>query len=298
MKRLIDETDDPLARAVLESCGVDNPPDSRGPERTLAVLVGLDGLGVTATAFGKAAVLAKGLAPSIARWLCVGAVGVGAAVGVVHGAKTLVGLRSLSASVASAARPASGAENERTVTNARVLSPPPVVAEAAVTTANPPSATASSAAAARTRAGPGQPYTSPQVHAPTPVIPDAPAELLPLAAAALPAALAQSVHESAAEPSTSAGPTIPSLRPELALLEQARTALATGRVTEAAALLDRHDREFPGGSFLPEATVLRIEMLLARGDRGAARALADRMDASNPTSPYARRARALVKGAQ
>lgn len=86
-----------------------------------------------------------------------------------------------------------------------------------------------------------------------------------------------------------------SLATELALLETAKRALSAGAVGQCLAALDRHDREHPLGAFAQEAAVIRIEALLARGDRASARALADRFLAAHPASPYALRIERLVR---
>ena len=79
------------------------------------------------------------------------------------------------------------------------------------------------------------------------------------------------------------------VREELAMLEAARSALASGAADRALQLLTRHDRRYPHGSFRPEATVLRVEALARSGDTEAARALATRFLADHPDSPLAER---------
>jgi TolA-binding protein len=85
-----------------------------------------------------------------------------------------------------------------------------------------------------------------------------------------------------------------SLREELALLERARRALAAGRSDEARSVLKRHREEFPSGVLVEEADVLRIEVLLARGETTLAeQAGRDFIDA-HPASPHAPRVRDLL----
>src|SRR5262249_36945392 len=56
------------------------------------------------------------------------------------------------------------------------------------------------------------------------------------------------------------------LKSEIAVLDRARAALRAKDSATALAELDRHRLEFPGGALAQEATVLRIEALVARGD--------------------------------
>jgi hypothetical protein len=89
----------------------------------------------------------------------------------------------------------------------------------------------------------------------------------------------------------------PVLAVELAILERAQAALAAGRLDDAEKALARHDAEYADGALTSESTVLRIGLALARGDRAAARVLADTLAREEPSSPYARRARRLVDDA-
>lgn len=81
---------------------------------------------------------------------------------------------------------------------------------------------------------------------------------------------------------------------ELALVEQARTALASGDASKCLGVLDRYSRVVRGGVFEREVAVMRIEALLARGERARARALGERFLATSPDSPYSDRVRSLV----
>lgn len=87
------------------------------------------------------------------------------------------------------------------------------------------------------------------------------------------------------------------LSDEVAALQVARTALADRDPNAALAALDRYKNRFAGGRLGPEATVLRIEALVLRGDRAQASALADRFESSNPKSPYAERIRSILRQA-
>lgn len=85
----------------------------------------------------------------------------------------------------------------------------------------------------------------------------------------------------------------PDIAGEIKQLDQARAAVASdpGR---AQAALDAYARRFPHGALGPESTLLRIQVLLADGNRAAAAALANQFLAANPTSPYAARVRSLL----
>jgi len=131
-----------------------------------------------------------------------------------------------------------------------------------------------------------------------------------------PASVPRSVAEpvQAVAPDTAvaepAAPAVPSREPkrlpsvqartlsdEVAALQVARTALAQHDPNAALAALDRYKIHYASGRLSPEATVLRIEALVQRGDRAEAIQLADRFEAQNPKSPYAERIRSIVRGA-
>jgi hypothetical protein len=79
------------------------------------------------------------------------------------------------------------------------------------------------------------------------------------------------------------------LEKEVLLLDSARRALVQGNPLLARAELDRHDRDFPNGVLAPEALLVRVQTLLALGQRSSAQALAQRFLATHPTGPHARR---------
>jgi hypothetical protein len=84
-----------------------------------------------------------------------------------------------------------------------------------------------------------------------------------------------------------------SLGPEIAIIDAARTALSQRRPESALSLLDRYDAEFPHGGLALETSYLRVEALLALGDRDGANRLATRVLAAHPESVYAKRIREL-----
>jgi TolA-binding protein len=163
--------------------------------------------------------------------------------------------------------------------------------------------------------GPAQPapaQESPEI-TPAPVqVPAAGAEREAKAATALPRApreraavpsatqppVAEAVRNPepvAARTPINAGPE--ALERETKLLDGARRALRSGDSERAARELEEHGRRFSGGALAPEAEVMRIELLLARGDRAGAAARARNFLAQHPVSPHAGRVRAVLSAA-
>jgi hypothetical protein len=92
-------------------------------------------------------------------------------------------------------------------------------------------------------------------------------------------------------PSSSAKP---SLSAEVALIQQATRALASGEPDVAQRVLDAYDREFPDGLLHEEAGVLRAQALARSGDDAAARKLARKLLATHPGSVLAPSLRAMA----
>lgn len=80
---------------------------------------------------------------------------------------------------------------------------------------------------------------------------------------------------------------------ERALLERARSALGAGATGEAADALSRYAQRFPSGALVDEASVLHIELSLARGDTSLAVTLCDAHLAARGDGPHAARVRAM-----
>ena len=118
---------------------------------------------------------------------------------------------------------------------------------------------------------------------------EATAAAAPLAMAATPVATTP-----AATTATPRHPAASSLEVQIAAMDHARASLTAGDASGSLRALDKYDRDFPRGAFAQEANVLRVEALTASGDLAAARALATRLLAANPNSPYARRIRAVT----
>jgi outer membrane protein assembly factor BamD (BamD/ComL family) len=78
---------------------------------------------------------------------------------------------------------------------------------------------------------------------------------------------------------------------QLATVERAERALASGDAPEALRLVDEYDTKFPGGALLHEAAMVRIDALLKLGRPDEAATTADRFLAVHPASPYAAKLR-------
>ena len=141
-----------------------------------------------------------------------------------------------------------------------------------------------------------RPSAPPAPAAPIP----ASAEASPGAAPAGPQARRRAPREveapapSTARPSAVAAPAQSSLAEELRLLDQARAALQEGEPGDALDALGRRDRAHPRGALGPEATVLRVQALLAAGDRAGAETVATRWLTRHPDGPHSRRIRELL----
>ena len=81
---------------------------------------------------------------------------------------------------------------------------------------------------------------------------------------------------------------------EVSMIDQARRAIANGDATAAIQVVGSYDARYPGGALAQESTEIRIEALLAQGNRVAAEHLASKFFASHPSSPYVHRIRALL----
>jgi hypothetical protein len=122
---------------------------------------------------------------------------------------------------------------------------------------------------------------------PTPVVPEPIAATSPLTSAG---AVERPLSSPGQAHHHALGAATPSdLRAEIALVDAARSAVATGANDRALALLHRYDTTYRAGTFRPEATALRIEALDHLGRMTQARTLAERFIAAHPDSPLAER---------
>jgi hypothetical protein len=261
MKRLIEEGGTRLEVDLLREAQVESPP-AGAARRTLAALgVGAAALS-SSTAVASAAAGGAKVSMSLmaVKWIAIGVVGGAAVVGGIEGVRiaTSPEQRPLAA-VAVGERPSQPA-----ALPARAAAEPngvervsEVPAVAAPPVAGPPAAPRAERAAAA-----DLPRSSTDLEAPAP-----------------------------APPATAASA---SLAPEIAMIDAARRAVAQRRPDEALGILGRYGEQFPRGRFVPEATYLRIEALLQRGDRTAALDLGRRYLASTPDGPQAKHVRAIL----
>lgn len=84
----------------------------------------------------------------------------------------------------------------------------------------------------------------------------------------------------------------PDVAGEIALLNEAQRALASGQADRALQILDRHAREFPRGSLAEERAAARIIALCALGRVTAARVETAAFVRQSPESPLVERVRA------
>jgi hypothetical protein len=108
----------------------------------------------------------------------------------------------------------------------------------------------------------------------------------------LPRAPAPSVVVPPAAPTATGVVTASSLDAEIALVRDARAALRGGDAARSVALLDEHDRRFPGGALAEDCAAERIYALCAMGNVDGARSAAARFLADHPYSPHAASVRA------
>ncbi len=158
--------------------------------------------------------------------------------------------------------------------------------------------TPSPAAPART-SSPTLPAVARQPPAPSPLTqPAEQAAPAAMTAAARPASAPKRVLEAATPaPSAPASASLPdgqSLTREIALIDGARRALATGDAPGALRQLDEHDGQARTGTLDREAQLLRVDALAHAGQPDAARALAERYLARYPNDPHAARLKALL----
>jgi hypothetical protein len=85
-----------------------------------------------------------------------------------------------------------------------------------------------------------------------------------------------------------------SLEAQLALVTRAREALSDGQAGLAIARLDEYDARWKGGTFAQDVAALRVDALVALGDRSGAAREGARFVTAYPRSPHASRIRTLT----
>jgi transposase InsO family protein len=101
-----------------------------------------------------------------------------------------------------------------------------------------------------------------------------------------------------AAPRNRGAPTTNDLAAQIALVDTARAALASGAATRALASVRDYQSDYPNGAFRPEVAAIKIEALMKLARRSEARALAERFRASYGPGPLADRVSRLVGAPQ
>jgi TolA-binding protein len=282
----VDEATTELERELLRSWSAERP-SSAARRRALGVAVGAAGAAAASSAAGATgAALANGVAPkataavllAAAKWLAAGGL-------VVTGA--LVARPYLSHEAARPAAAVAAAPPRR----APALAPPAAAAPALA----PPAAAAPRLAPPAAGLAPPEPANAPAA-ARAPSEPEHQRHVSrerraanPRAVVAAPAAEAPATVAEAPAPEPKRATR--ELGEQVASLDRAGRALAAGEAAEALRLIDEYQARFPTGSLLQEATVVRVDALLALGRRADATAVAATFLSSHPTSPYAAKLR-------
>jgi hypothetical protein len=84
------------------------------------------------------------------------------------------------------------------------------------------------------------------------------------------------------------------LAQELAALDRARALLREGNAAGALQAVSAYEKQFPAGTLAPEATLVRLEALLASGAREQAEALAKKFLAQNKSELLQQRVQRLL----
>jgi len=264
-RRLLEDRAGSPLHSVLEAGLRDQPSRRQLTQGARALGIGAAGLGAAqaaAAAAGSARAVQASLFTSLAKW---GATGL-----LLGGVALSPLLRDSSPNPPSSPRQAS---SRRAVTSARVAtqvldSPPPTASSGrgTATTPSPP----------------------PSV---TPAAPQRAAHVEPVAAQQAPTGRFQALGEAPASAPFAAGRH--DLDAEVTLLDAARSALKRGDPNRALTWLDRHSGlEAP--VLADEATLLRVQALVAAGRSTEARSVVQRAGGSANSSAYAQRLRKLV----
>lgn len=311
LRRLLDSSDDEVERALLDAVRAERPRASG--LRDTALALGL----ATSTANALAATLppASALGTALGVEATSGVVPLGSSSGVVtsgaiatgaSGTVTAVGSASLgvlgksllggtllsfvalttldqslgrSPNQASPPRAASSAQPaSHSVTSASQARPASAVPAEAIARGAATHALERSVAASP-RPAPEHGRSPARVPPPPALAQGGPVDQAPARAAFAP--LVEPQVASAAAAAASASLTV-----EIRLLDQARAALAAGETTTAGRLLDAYAANRPSSVLTQEAALLRVKLLLARGERSAAAQLARHIIATHPESAH------------
>jgi len=286
--RLVDEGADEFELGLLRSAERDAPGD--GAQHRLLAALAVASVATTAArsagAAGTGAPASTGTALVVAKWV---------AIAVLAGGVTVAGLYSLAGSHERAA-PAV-VSPPTSVSQVPSNAPAPIPDPHADLAPNPttPSESSGDGVLVMQNAAPSM---APR---PTPLSSARPNPAAPLAAPSTgeryeavsepaPRAPANAEAESAAVPDG----LDPTLAAEVRAIDQARSSLRERRAVDALRVLDAYASSFPNGTFEPEATALRVEALIATGNRAEAERLGQAFLRAHPKSPVARQVQALM----
>ena len=265
-ERILNKEPEELGRFLLEAARQDSAPEAARERALLSVTSVALGMGVasSAAAYGSPASLVKASGWLVAKWLVAG---LGSGVLTIAVAQGVQQLATNHAQSAPAARSSALKEATRVAPAGAVRERPLLEPQPELPVASP---TAVASAAQSVPA-------------------------LPVASGSGAASLPQASTGPAVPALPSAGAAISPLTRELALLEQARGALARHAAPRALQALDDYRAQFPSGSLQAEAAALRVEAVGQSGDRALAERLGASFLATYPTSPLSA-ARSRVVG--
>jgi hypothetical protein len=271
-RRLIEEGGTALEMALLRSAKDDGPPDGALERAMLAVGVSGGVAGTTAAVASGAAIRAPG---SVARWLF--EIFAWVTVGIVGGALFAGEIGAPSGSVGEPAAAAIAAENGAPA--------PPGESGAGVVAHNNADMNADGTSERADDAAPASAPERTSLTAPSALAPSPPSR----------ARHQQQQQSTARDASKASNASRPTLAEEVALLDSARRSLINGNAAGALTALDKHGRDFASGSLGAEAAVLKIDAMVARGDRAGAAAAARAFLAAYPQSPHAGHVRDVLR---
>ncbi len=280
MKRMLAESDDAFELALLRSAKMDAAPSDSAEKAalalgaTLTVAIAVSAASSTAAASGTSkGAAAAGKLGAIAVWKWIG-------LGIIVGSTVTMGTEHVVRHADPASNPSHReGQGEGTIapTRAEAIAPPPPAAVAIPEIIEPaPVAALASTPSARPA----------RVEAPPPSAAAISAEIAAISAPPVASASAPAV--------TIAAPNASALATEVVALDRARRALAAKDPAEAIRLLDVYERDVPVRVLGPEAQVLRIEAVAARGDRAEAKRLGEQFLLVYPRDPHADRVRRLL----
>jgi hypothetical protein len=268
-----------LERQLFRSFSGDEPPAHS--RRIAAAALGLGGAALTSATAGAegasvASIAAKTGPMVLAKWIGIGTLAGAVSLGAVHYAKAPA-----SAARANVAATLAATREVQTPATREPQAPPAPDSQAELSSEAPAQRAIETPAAALQHSSARR------------------AEHVSRAASAPGARTRSPLEPTADDGATSSPPPDRSVAPsvlaaEIALLDEARSAVATKGGARALELLDHYAQRFPSGTLSLEATVLRIEALYLTGATSAAAALAHGFLAAHPASTHAARVRRLL----